>query len=173
MQRINSTILYEGKWTFRVDHVVLPSGHEMDLALVDHPGSIVLVPILGNDVLMIKQFRPVLEQTILELPAGTLERGEDPLEGAQRELREETGYRAATLTMLGQMAPSPGATNEIMHILLATGLSEDPLPMDEDEEIELAPMPLETLVDMALTGKIIDAKSIIGILQTAHYLKKS
>lgn len=170
MNVLNSKTLYDGKWTFRVDHVQFDNGHEMKLAILDHPGSVVLVPVRGDDVLMIRQFRPVLQQTILELPAGTLELNEDPMEGAQRELREETGYRAGTLTLLSQMAPSPGVTNEIMNIILATDLTEDPLPMDEDEIIELAPMPLSELVDLALQGELLDAKSVIGVLQAKHFL---
>ncbi len=173
MQRLESQILYDGKWRFCVDKVILPSGLGMEMAYVDHPGSIVLVPILDEKILMIEQFRPVLDQTILELPAGTLEVGENRLLGAQRELREETGYRAATLTPLGTMLPSPGATNEVMHILLASDLTWDPLPMDEDESIQLRPLALAELLPMALTGEIPDAKSVVGILRANHYLSVS
>ena len=170
MQKLNSRILWQGKWTFRVDHVRLDNGYEMNLAVLDHPGSVVLVPILGENVLMISQYRPVLDQTMLELPAGTIEQGEDFLLGAQRELREETGYRAEKLILLSKLAPSPGTSNEIMHILLATGLTEDPLPMDEDEVIELAPMPLSELVELAQSGQLLDGKSVVGVLQAAHFL---
>lgn len=170
MQKLSSQILWQGNWTFRIDHVLLDNGREMNLAVLDHPGAVVLVPILDENVLMISQYRPVLDQTILELPAGTIEADEDFLAGAQRELREETGYRAEKLTLLSKIAPSPGTSNEIMHILLATGLSVDPLPMDENEVIELAPMPLTELVDMAQSGKLIDGKSVVGILQAAHFL---
>ncbi len=170
MQTLKSNTLYDGKWTFRVDRIRLDDGYEMDLAMVDHPGSVVLVPILGKNVLMIRQFRPVLGSTILELPAGTLDKGEDPFDGAQRELREETGYRAAKLTLLSKVAPSPGVSNEIMHILLATELSEDPLPMDEDEVIELMPLPLSDLLEQAVVGDLIDAKSVVGLVQAQRYL---
>ncbi len=170
MKRINSQILFDGKWRFCVDEVILPFGLAMNMAYVDHPGSIVLVPIMDDQIIMIEQFRPVIERTILELPAGTLEAGEDMLVGAQRELQEETGFRAAELTVLGQMLPSPGVTNEVMHIILATGLEPDPLPMDEDEVIVTKPLHLPTMVERALAGKIEDGKSVVGILQANHYL---
>ena len=170
MKRLKSNTLYDGKFIFRVDRIALEDGLEIDLPMVDHPGSVVLVPILEDKVLMIKQFRPVYGDTILELPAGTLEWGEDAMEGAQRELREETGYRAETFTLLSAMLPSVGSSNEVMSILLATGLSWDPLPQDEDERIELAPMGMAKLVELALSGKLIDAKSVVGVLQAQHHL---
>ncbi len=173
MQTLHSKTLYDGKWTFRVDRIRLDDGFETDLAMVDHPGSVVLVPILGKNVLMIRQFRPVLGSTILELPAGTLEWNEDPFEGAQRELREETGYRAGRLTLLSKMAPSPGVSNEVMHILLATELAEDPLPMDEDEIIELMPMPLDVLLEQAINGDLVDAKSVVGLVQAQRHLNQT
>lgn len=170
MKRLNSHTLYNDKFIFRLDRIQLADGLELDLAMIDHPGSVVLVPMLGDDVLMIKQFRPALEQTILELPAGTLEWGEDAMAGAQRELREETGYRAEMFTLLSNMAPAVGSSNEVMSILLATGLTWDPLPQDEDERIELAPTPLDKLVELALRGQLLDGKSVVGVLQAQHYL---
>lgn len=170
MDTLKQTILWDGKWQFRLDQVRLASGHEMELALIEHPGSVVLVPMMGDDVLMVEQFRPVIGRNLLELPAGTLDADEPHIEAAQRELREETGYRADELILLGDMLPSPGTSNEVMKIYLARGLSKDPLPMDEDEEIEIRPMPLNQLVNMALSGELTDAKSVVGVLQTNAYL---
>ncbi len=170
MDILQQNVLWDGKWQFRLDKVRLESGHVMDLALIEHPGSVVLVPMLGDNVLMIEQFRPVFGRNLLELPAGTLDGDEPYPEAAQRELREETGYRAESLTLLGEMLPSPGTSNEVMKIFLAQGLSEDPLPMDEDEEIEIRPIPLKELVAMALRGELTDAKSVVGVLQANAFL---
>jgi ADP-ribose pyrophosphatase len=171
MDTLQQTILWDGKWQFRLDKVRLANGYEMDLALIEHPGSVVLVPMIGSDVLMVEQFRPVIGRHLLELPAGTLDGDEPHLDAAQRELREETGYRAETLILLGEMLPSPGTSNEVMKIFLAQGLSKDPLPMDEDEVIAIRPIPLATLVEMALRGELIDAKSVVGVLQADAFLK--
>ena len=173
MDTLNQTVFWDGKWQFRLDRVRLDSGHEMDLALIDHPGSVVLVPMIGEDVLMIEQFRPVLGKTIIELPAGTRDQRDEPyIEAAQRELREETGYRAESLTLLGEMLPSPGTSNEVMKIFLAQGLVRDPLPMDEDEVIVVRPMPLTKLVNMAIRGELHDAKSVVGVLQASFRLRE-
>ena len=119
---------------------------------------------------MLRQYRHVLDQTILELPAGTRDWDEDWLTCAQRELREETGYRAEKFTPLGHIWPAPGISDELMHLYLAEILTPDPLPGDEDEAIEVTPMLLNDLVEMAWNGRMQDAKSVVGILRTAHYL---
>lgn len=173
MQKIGSTILWQGKWTFRLDHMRLDNGKPFDLALIDHPGSVVLVPLLGAEVLMVEQYRPVIGRTVLELPAGTLDGDEPHLEAAQRELREETGYRAARLTHLGEMLPSPGTTNEVMQIYLAQELIYDPLPMDDDEVISVVAVPLADLVAQALAGELPDAKSVVGALRAHMHLQQA
>jgi ADP-ribose pyrophosphatase len=106
----------------------------------------------------------------LELPAGTRGWDEDWLVCAQRELREETGFRADSLTHLGEIWPTPGISNELMQIFLAMGLQSDPLPQDVDEEIEPQPVLLSDAIMMARDGRIRDAKSIIGIQRAADYL---
>lgn len=119
---------------------------------------------------MLRQYRLALDQTILELPAGTREPDEAWLNCAQRELREETGYRAQQFDSLGHCWPTPGLSNEEMHIFLARGLQPDPLPADSDEQIELEAYKLEELIHMAIDGELQDAKSVIGILRTALFL---
>ena len=171
MKQLDSKRLYDGRWSLHLDTIELANGTKKETPRIDHPGSVVMVPIIGDQVVMLRQYRHALGQTILELPAGTLERGEVPLPAAQRELREETGYRADQLILLSQLWPAPGSTNELMNTYLATGLSADPLEMDDDEVIETVLMPLTQLVDMALTGQLADAKSVAGILQAHHYLQ--
>lgn len=161
-------------WRLRVETAVLPDNSTRQQAFIEHPGAVVLVPLQdgtgGPELLMLRQYRRALDQTILELPAGTRGWDEDWLVCAQRELREETGQRAATFTPLGEIWPAPGLSNELMRLYLATGLQPDPLPQDADEEIEVVAMPLAVLLKMAGDGRIRDAKSIIGILRAAQQI---
>lgn len=161
-------------WRLRVEEVTLGNDRSHQRAFIDHPGAVVLIPLRdtehGPELLMLRQFRHALDETILELPAGTRGWDEEWLACAQRELREETGYRAAEFTPLGALWPAPGVSNELMTLYLATGLAADPLPQDVDEEIEVTPMSLSELMEMARDGRIRDAKTIIGIFRTAHHL---
>ncbi len=161
-------------WRLRLDTLQLPNGRTLEKGAIEHPGAVVLVPVRpsaqGPEVLMLRQYRHVLDQVILELPAGTREWDEDWLACAQRELREETGHRAEKLIELGQIWPAPGLSNELMHLYLAQELTLDPLPGDEDEAIELAPTPLAELVEMAWNGRLQDAKSVVGVLWAARLL---
>ena len=124
----HSRIVWQGKWRLRVDSFRLADGQLYERGFIDHPGAVVVVPLLPGDdgdgahgpqVLMLRQYRPALERTILELPAGTRETGEPWLECAQRELREETGQRAASFVPLGEVWAAPGLTNERMALFLA------------------------------------------------------
>jgi ADP-ribose pyrophosphatase len=176
VKRVDSKPVWQqgDSWRLRLDTLQLPNGRTLEKAAVEHPGSVVLVPLRpsanGPEVLMLRQYRHVLDQTILELPAGTRGWDEDWLACAQRELREETGHRAEKFTELGQIWPAPGISDELMQLYLVEALTPAPLPGDEDEMIELVPMPLDELVTMAWNGRLQDAKSIIGILRTAHHL---
>jgi ADP-ribose pyrophosphatase len=176
IKRVASKPLWQQSdgWRLRLDTLQLPNGRTLEKAAVEHPGAVVLVPLRplanGPEVLMLHQYRHVLDQTILELPAGTRGWDEDWLACAQRELREETGHRADKFTPLGQLWPAPGISDELMQLYLAEELAPAPLPGDEDEMIELVPMLLEELVEMAWNGRLRDAKSVVGILRTAHFL---
>ena len=173
----HSRIVWQGKWRLRVDSYRLADGRLYERGVIDHPGAVVLVPLLPGDgadgprVLMLRQYRPALDLTILELPAGTREADEPWATCAQRELREETGQRAASFTPLGEVWAAPGLTNERMALFLAEGLSADPLPMDVDEEIAVEAHPLAELVAMALDGRLDDAKSVVAILRAARYVR--
>lgn len=174
MHHEQSRIVWQGKWRLRVDSFRLADGQLYERGFIDHPGAVVVVPLLpgedGPQVLMLRQYRPALERTILELPAGTREADEPWLTCAQRELREETGQRAASFVPLGEVWAAPGLTNERMALFLAEGLSVDPLPMDMDEEIVVEAHPLAAVVAMALDGRLDDAKSVVGILRAARHL---
>jgi len=160
-------------WRLRVREVTRPDGRREEQGYLEHPGAVVLVPLRAqNEILMLRQYRPALERTILELPAGTRGWEESWLACAQRELREETGFRAASFTPLGKVWPAPGYSDEVLALYLATGLSRAPLPADFDEVIALHPLPLEEVVAMARDGRLQDGKSIAGILRAAAYLER-
>lgn len=160
-------------WRLRVEELARPDGTTVEKGFIEHPGSVVLVPLRQDgNVLMLRQYRPALSETILELPAGTRGWDEGWQACAQRELREETGYRAETLTPLGRIWPAPGLSSELMATYLATNLSLAPLSADFDEIIELDPIPLDDLVQMALDGRLQDAKSVVAILRAARTLDR-
>lgn len=171
MKTIDERVLWDsGSWRFRVVRIGRGDGRTWERGLIAHPGSVVLVPIDGEDVLILRQYRPALEAEIWELPAGTRDWEENWETCAQRELREETGHRAGELIHLGDVWPAPGHTDERMAIYLARGLMPDPLPMDEDEELEVVRRPLAELLAQALDGRLQDAKSVAGVLRAAHHL---
>ncbi|MCA9993463.1 MAG: NUDIX hydrolase, partial [Anaerolineales bacterium] len=123
MKAVNSRIQWSGRsWRLRVDSLPRPDGSLEEKGYVEHPGAVVLVPLQGDQVIMLRQYRAAVGETILELPAGTRGWDEDWLACAQRELREETGYRADRFVSLGQVWPAPGFSSERMAIFLATGL---------------------------------------------------
>lgn len=166
---LTSRIQWAGaSWRLRVHSVRDAQGAIVEKGIIEHPGAVILIPLMDNgDVLMLRQYRLSLDQTILELPAGTRGWREPWLDCAQRELREETGYRAQTFTELGSAWPAPGYSDETMRFYLAQSLSPAPLPPDADEEIAPHPMPLATLLEMALDGRLQDAKSVVGLVRLA------
>ncbi len=132
--------------------------------VVIHPGSIVLIPVMDDGkILFIKQWRHVVDQILIELPAGTLEKSEEPMACAEREIQEETGYRAGKITFLGGFYSAPGYTTEYLHLFLAEELEPSFLPADEDEGIDVFPLTLLEAQKMIKTGKICDAKTLAGI----------
>lgn len=169
---VDSRTIWQGKWDVRIDTIALPDGTTIERETVVHPGSVVLIPIIGDEVVMIRQIRPTIPDgdPLLELPAGTCDPAESPNICAQRELREETGYRAEMLIKLSNLLPSPGSSTELMHFYLATGLTHDPLPMDADETIENATIPFAAALEMAVTGQLRDMKSVAGLVIANQYI---
>ena len=163
---LSSRLLHRGRnFDFLVDEVELPNGHVTQRDIVRHPGAVAIVPILGDGrVALIRQFRYATGKTLLEIPAGTLEQGEPPLECAARELREETGYEAEEFEPLLSCFMVPGYSDEVIHFFVARGLSvvgDDP---EIDEEITLELHSLEEVRRMIEENVIEDAKTIVGIL---------
>jgi ADP-ribose pyrophosphatase len=169
-KQISSRRVYDGR-VIRLDvlDVELQNGQQSKREIIRHPGAVAIVA-LDNDrrLLMVRQWRMAAERVMLEIPAGTLEPDEDPLVCADRELQEETGFRAETLEPLGAFFVAPGYTTEKIHLFLATGLTESRLPMDDDEFIELEHIPLDEAIRRVTAGEIEDGKSITGILRAAR-----
>lgn len=160
--------LYRGKiFDVALEKVSLPNGVTKDREVIRHPGASAMVPLLDDGkVVLIRQYRHAVGKFLWEVPAGTLEHGEGPMECAPRELVEETGYEATSFEKLAEILPAPGYTDEHIHIFLATGLRPAKQKLDDDEVLEVQPTAFETAIRMIIEGEIQDAKTIIGILLT-------
>lgn len=164
-RRLSRDTVYVGrKFSVHVDRVALAGGGEQTREIVEHVGSSVLVPFDGASVLFVRQYRHAVGEAVLELPAGTLDEGEDAEAAARRELAEETGYSATALRHLGDYFPSPGYATEVMSFFLATGLTPGEAHPDEGEEIELVWIPAAEAVRIARAGEFRDLKTIAGLL---------
>ena len=154
-----------------VDRIEYESGNNSRRETVIHPGGAVIVAVKPNGkIILVKQFRHPFKDFIYELPAGKLDKNEDPLNCAKRELIEETGYRAENMSKLGKIYTSPGYCSEILHIYLAENLKLGKHAREEGEEdMELLDFSIDEIEAMILSGKIVDAKTISGI----YYYKNS
>ncbi|OPZ92832.1 MAG: ADP-ribose pyrophosphatase [Firmicutes bacterium ADurb.Bin419] len=153
-------------------NVLLPNGKEASRDVVLHPGASVVIPITDKgEVYMVRQFRKPIDLESLEIPAGKLDKGEDPLVCAKRELKEETGLDAKDVRHLLDIHSAPGFSNEILHMYVAKDLYEGESCADEDEFISAEKYPINTLVDMVVKNEITDAKTIIGILMADKIIK--
>lgn len=161
---IDSNTVYAGKLvTVKVGPVRLDDGREATREVVEHNGGVVIVPALGDSVLLVRQFRIALGKEMLELPAGKLEGDEDPLERAHRELEEETGHRAGRMIPAGHFYPSCGFLTEKLHLFLAMDLEKTQQNLDWDEVIEVVEMPLSEIRKELRANAFDDAKTIIGL----------
>jgi ADP-ribose pyrophosphatase len=162
---ISSRLLHEGRhFSFLQDEVELPNGLKTYRDIVRHPGAVAIVPVLPDGrVVLVRQYRYAAGKPLLEIPAGTLEEGEDPLECARRELIEETGYEASELTAILSCYMAPGYSDEVIHFFEAGGLREVGISPEEDESIEVEVSELGEIIRMIEENIIEDAKTIIGI----------
>ncbi len=171
MHEILSTeVVHRGRvFKVRVDTVRAPGGQTTTWDVIEHPGSVSIVPIDADDrVLLVRQYRPAIEEALLEIPAGTLEPGESPEVTALRELREEIGMRAERLRAIGSYYLVPGYSSELTYAYVASGLSPAPLPQDTDEEISVESIPFAELVAQVFRGELRDAKTVSAVLMLAH-----
>lgn len=166
---VESEIVFAGKKaTLRLDTIEI-EGKLFKRETVEHAGVAAIVPVDSDGcVIMVRQYRIAAGEVMLEIPAGGMDPGETPEETAQRELAEEIGMRAGTLTKLAQFYVSPGISSEIIHLFLAEDLSEAAADADEDEDIVLKKVPLTTAVLMAEYGEFEDGKTLVGILMAAR-----
>jgi ADP-ribose pyrophosphatase len=163
-QLISSRRVYEGWVNVRLDSLRYASGLERDHTIVEHPGGVTLVAFdAGGLLLMVRQHRHATGRWLLELPAGTLDPGEPPQSCAERELREETGYRPRRIERLGGFYTAPGFLTEYLHVFLCTELVESPLEGDEDV-IHLERLPLDEALSRIASGEIADAKTSGALL---------
>ncbi len=171
---MNSEQVYQGKnFTVRRDTVKMPNGREAHLDILDHPGSVVMVPVDANgDMLFVRQYRHATKLDLLELPAGTRDGEEPPESCAAREMREETGMQAAHLEQLAAFYLAPGYSTEFMYAFLATELTPNPLPPDSDEFLQIVKLPVRRAMEMAEKGEIPDAKSLAALLLARNRVMK-
>ncbi len=164
---LSSRLIFRGAVaTVRIDDVLLPSGRIGHREIVEHPGAAAIVPLTdAGEVVLVRQYRKTVESTLLEIPAGKLEPGEDPLACAQRELAEETGLRATVMTPILTFVPSPGILTEAITIFLARGLVPHRLSAPiEEEGLQVERVPLERVRGLIEAGEIRDGKSLVGLL---------
>lgn len=172
---ITSEKKFEGRiFNVRIETVELPEGKTGYREMVDHPGGVGIVAIKDNGkILFVSQFRKAIEKELLEIPAGKLEKGEDPLECGRRELEEETGFKASEFVSLGYLYPSPGFANETTHLFLAWGLTEGKLNRDEDEFMNVIELSPTEIYDRIMKNEITDAKTVIGFFKGMEYMKNN
>jgi ADP-ribose pyrophosphatase len=169
---IQTEYLYRGRLIkLRLDQVRMPNNSMHTREIVEHSGAVAIVALDEQGrVLLERQYRSAAARETLEIPAGTLENGEDPSLCAVRELREETGYSAAEWEKLGAFYSSPGFSTEIMYLFLARGLKPGPSSPEEDESIAVEWRPLADALAAIENGEIVDAKSMVGLLRVARKL---
>ena len=171
-QVLSSQMVYAGKvFGIRRDEVIEPSGVRTTREMITHPGSVVVLPVLPDGrILLIQQYRYAARQYLWELVAGRIDEGETPLEAAERELREETGYRAKRFRTFLEIFPTPGFLEEKMYVLLAEGLTPGLAEPEDDEKIVARPYTCKQAGQMIRNGKLHDAKTIAGVLYYLRYL---
>jgi ADP-ribose pyrophosphatase len=174
--RIATRRVYDGRVVkLDVDTIRTPDDDRMELEIVRHPGAAAVVPLLdGKDaadpsVLLIHQYRYAAGGPIWEIPAGVLEPGEDPETCAHRELREETGAVAERIELLTSVLTTPGFTDEVIHLFVATGIRTGPASTERDEFIRPEARPMSRVLQMIRDGEIRDGKSVVALLYLAGF----
>ncbi|MDO8530943.1 MAG: NUDIX hydrolase [Dehalococcoidia bacterium] len=161
-----SRLIYKGRiLNLREDLIELSGGRTAKREIVEHQPAVVMVALDGGDnVILVRQYRKAVEAELMEAPAGGLNDGESPEQGAQRELEEETGFRAGRLQSMGGFYSAPGFCTEYLHAFLCTDLRRVGARPEEDEEITVVPTPVARIPELIRTGQIRDAKSVAGLL---------
>lgn len=170
---INKHTVFKGNiLELRVDTVQLPNGKHATREMVEHPGGVCIAALTeNNELLFVRQYRYPYKEVLLELPAGKLEPGQDPLENGKRELLEETGAIGENYVSLGKVYPSPGYFAEVLHLYFCRVTEFREVSPDEDEFLEIEKIPLKDAVQLVLQNKIPDAKSQVAILKLTQLLQ--
>ncbi|MGH2363234.1 MAG: NUDIX hydrolase [Chloroflexota bacterium] len=169
---VASRTVFEGRLlTLRVDEVALDNGRTASREIVQHPGAVGIVALtVGDELVLVRQYRKAAEMLTLEIPAGTLGKGEPPADCARRELAEETGYAAGQLQPICSFYTAVGFCTELMHLFLARELLAGSAANEEDEDIEVLPMPVAQALAMVERGQIVDAKTVAAVLWAQLFL---
>ncbi len=172
---LKAEYIYKGKIVnLRVDDALLPNGETAKREVVEHGGGVAVLPLTDDGfVVMVEQFRYPYMKTVLEIPAGKKEKGEEPIVCGIRELKEEAGITAKEILSLGELYPTPGYCGEIIYMFLARGLTFGSQNTDEDEFLNVKKVPFEKAVEMVLSGEIKDAKTGLALLKTKIMLDNS
>ena len=170
---ISSQLIYDGRAIrVRVDTVETANGRTSTRDIVEHADCIAVIALDADDnILLVKQFRKPIEQELLEIPAGGIDEGEDPVTAVEREMREETGYFPKRVERLGGFYSTPGYCSEYLYLYLATDLIPSRLFAEDTEGIEVIRVPVTEIRELVKQGKIQDAKSIAGLLAFLEYRK--
>lgn len=168
---LSSQLIYEGRAVrLRVDTVKTSDGRKTTREIVEHSDCVAIIAIdAADNVLLVEQFRKPVEKTLLEIPAGGIDPGEDPVTAVRREMREETGYLPRKVERLGGFYSAPGYCSEYLYLYLATDLTLSPLHAEDTESIRLVRVPVTQIVSLITSGSICDAKSIAGLLIFLDY----
>ncbi len=171
-KKISSQRIYEGAILNVRKDTVTAVGGQAYREIIEHNGAVAMVPITDDGkVVMVEQFRYACGSSVLEIPAGKIDRGEsDPVKAAHRELREETGYTASEIKHLGSINPSVGYSEEVIHIYAMTGLVPGQQDLDEDEAVEVIEMDFDEAYDMAAEGRMLDAKTVAGLMMAKRQI---
>lgn len=156
--------VYKGKiLNLKKDLVELPDKSESYREIVEHGGGAAVLCVSDGEILLVKQFRYAYREELIEIPAGKIDAGETPVDAAKRELIEETGISAEKFTLIAEMYPSPGYTNEKIYVYRAEGLKKASARLDKDEFLRAFTLPVNEVKEMAAAGKIKDAKTLIAL----------
>jgi ADP-ribose pyrophosphatase len=172
---LSSEIAYRARvFDVQRDELLLPNGQQSRYEIVVHNGAVSMVPIGPNgEIYFVRQYRHSTGKAILEIPAGTLNKGEEPRACAERELREEIGMAPGKLTLLSDFYLAPGYSTERMWVFLAEDLRPESLPHDDDEDLEVVTMTLHEAFTAMQTGEIEEAKTMLALHLTKQHLSKS
>ncbi|MHB1334688.1 MAG: NUDIX domain-containing protein [Candidatus Humimicrobiaceae bacterium] len=174
-KKISSEKVFEGKIIkLFFDKVMLPNKKLATREKVWHPGAVAVVPLTSNnEIILIKQYRYPVEEVLIEIPAGKLDKDEAPGDCAKRELQEEVGAVGGNLVHLTSFHTTPGFSNEFLHLYLAINFEKKENNPDEDEFLQILSIPVKDCIDWVFEGIIKDAKIIIGILMANEYIKNN